>query len=482
MGQHQHQNPEYRDVLYAEELIGPHTVDTLPPATIISLKDHGQIRASINEGLDEAPALLERLPELGVDYDAATQKLQDDGVVAFANSFVELLETLEIKREAIVSLHVSPMTMDLASYQDTHEIRIKAWNAANTAARIWEGDGTVWVADPDEAAATPELTNRLGWLNLPAEMMAETEDLADFAGEVKAAGFQDVVLLGMGGSSLAPEVFMRTFGAADGVPLTVLDSTNPDQIAAVTAGLSDLARTLFLVSSKSGGTIEMLSLYKYFYDLVGSEKENPGENFVAITDAGSGLETLGREKGFRRIFQANPEVGGRYSALTHFGLVPAALIGVNIPRLCAGPAAWPTLAAAMPCTIQAYSSGRPWANWPWPVRDKITFFTSPKIAAFGTWVEQLIAESLGKQGTGILPVVDEAVTEPILYGNDRYFVYLRLAGDNNVELDGKVEVLEAAGHPVIWIEMDGVGGSGAGILPLGDGNRHRRRCFKDQPL
>jgi transaldolase/glucose-6-phosphate isomerase len=458
-------NSNYRDILYAEELIGPDTVDTLPPVTIEGLKDHGQIRPSLEEGLADAAPLLDHLKDLNVDYEAATQKLQDDGVVAFAKSFTDLLKALADKHEIIVSSQVSPMMMDLGTYQESINIRLKAWNAANVAARIWQKDGTVWVPDPEQAAQTAELTNRLGWLNLAEEMLAETDQLKAFAGEIKTAGFQEVVLLGMGGSSLAPEVYMKTFfnppsstvGKVDGdegLPLTVLDSTDPDQVAAVTARLADLSKTLFLVSSKSGSTIEVLSFYKHFYGLVSQVKENPGESFIAITDAGSGLEKLAQEKSFRRIFRANPEVGGRYSALTHFGLVPAALIGVDLPKLLRRARSMASACRNHALQNPGLQLGAAMGELALTGRDKITFFVSPKITAFGAWVEQLIAESLGKQGTGILPVVDEAITEPIFYNNDRLFVYLRLAGDENIELDGKVEVLEAAGHPVIWIQMD----------------------------
>ncbi|MDX1520040.1 MAG: transaldolase, partial [Anaerolineae bacterium] len=213
-------NPAYRDVLYAEELVGPDTVDTLPPATIEGLKDHGQARNSLVEGLNGAEDQLARLKDFGISYDEAMTKLQDDGVAAFANSFVDLLDALEEKREAIVSLQVSPMVMDLGGYQDAVEVRLKAWNAAEVAARVWDIDGTVWVPDAAKAAETPELTNRLGWLTIAQEMLSQVDDLTAFAAEVKAAGFKEGVLLGMGGSSLAPEVFMTTFGAANGLPLT----------------------------------------------------------------------------------------------------------------------------------------------------------------------------------------------------------------------------------------------------------------------
>ncbi|GIK40134.1 MAG: glucose-6-phosphate isomerase [Chloroflexota bacterium] len=450
-------NPAYRDVIYAEELIGPATVDTAPPATIEALKDHGQIRPSLEEGLDEAPAVLGRLKDFNIDYNAAMDKLQVDGVEAFAKSFMDLLNTLEAKREAIVSRQVSPMTMSLDAYQHTVDVRLKAWEAAKVAGRIWDKDGAVWVSDPDKAAQTPELTNRLGWLTIGQEMLAETDSLAAFAAEIKAAGFQQVVLLGMGGSSLAPEVFMRTFGSSSkggGLPLTVLDSTNPVQVASAAASVVDPAKTLFLVSSKSGGTIETLSAFKYFYHGVGQVKDNPGENFVALTDPGSGLEKLAKEKNFRRIFSTPKEVGGRYSALTYFGLVPAALVGVDVPKLLRRANTMAEACHNSAANNPGLQLGAVMGELALAGRDKVTLFASPRIAAFGVWAEQLIAESTGKHGSGILPVADEAIAEPLHYDNDRLFVYLRLAGDDNVELEGKINVLEAAGHPVIRIYMD----------------------------
>jgi hypothetical protein len=247
---------------------------------------------------------------------------------------------------------------------------------------------------------------------------------------------------------------MQTFGAKNGLPLTVLDSTDPDHITAVRAALSDPAKTLFIVSSKSGGTIESRSLHAYFLDLVGQLKEKPGENFIAITDPGSGLEKLAQEQGFRRIFHGPPEVGGRYSALTYFGLVPAALIGVNLPKLL-------RRANSMADACRNHASHNPglqlgaiMGELALAGRDKVTILASPKIATFGLWVEQLIAESTGKLGVGILPVVDEAATQPTLYGHDRLFVYLQMYGDDNARTTGMVDVLEAAGYPVVWIRMD----------------------------
>ncbi|GAB4427744.1 MAG: bifunctional transaldolase/phosoglucose isomerase [Anaerolineae bacterium] len=449
-------NPAYRDVIYAEELVGPHTVDTLPPATLDGLRDHGQIRASLEEGLDEALPMLEQLEGLGIDYTAATDKLQADGVKAFADAFVSLLSSLETKREAIVSRQVSQMTMDLGGAARNVDVRLKAWDAAHVAERIWQIDPTVWVADPVRAAQTGDLANRLGWLNLPEEMLAEVDELDAFAADTKAAGFQQVVLLGMGGSSLAPELYMKIFGptAADGLPLLVLDSTNPEQVAAVTAAIKDISRTLFILASKSGGTIEPMSAFKHFFKLVADAGDAPGQNFVAITDAGSGLQKLAADKGFRRVFLANPNVGGRYSALTHFGLVPAALIGVNLGKLLRRAQSMANACRGHAPHNPGLQLGAAMGELALLGRDKLTVFTSPKIASFGDWAEQLVAESLGKQGVGILPVVGEAIAEPRFYGNDRVFAYLRLSGDDNTELDAKVDMLEAAGHPIIWMDMD----------------------------
>jgi glucose-6-phosphate isomerase len=351
----------------------------------------------------------------------------------------------------------------LGPYEGAVRARQKSWADTDLDRRIWQRDGTVWVSDPGEANRTPELTNRLGWLTIPESMYEGTKKLTNFANEIRTDGFRDVVLLGMGGSSLAPEVFMETFGNAGGYPsLTVLDSTHPVSVERIGKTVN-LAKTLFLVSSKSGGTLETLSFFKFFYHAVNDVKGNPGENFVAITDPGSRLEALAKEKGFRRVFSSPPEVGGRYSALTYFGLVPAALIGMDIDGL---------LDRAIHM-VHATRGGMPLAENPGlslgaalgeltlAGRDKVTFFASPGIAGFPVWVEQLIAESTGKAGRGIVPVVGERLGGPEDYGDDRFFVYLRLKGDQNDTLDKGFDRLKAASHPVVRILLDdkeGLGG------------------------
>jgi glucose-6-phosphate isomerase len=344
----------------------------------------------------------------------------------------------------------------LGSYNDRVVARLETWENVRFSERLWQHDGTLWIADPDQAAAAPELMNRLGWLDLPESMAAEAGELSDFAVEIKAAGMTDVVLLGMGGSSLAPEVLMTIFGNAPGFPaLRVLDSTHPDVIHALDNSI-DLAKTLFLVSSKSGGTIETLSFYKYFFHRVAGELENPGDHFVAITDPGSKLELMAREQQFRRVFSSPADVGGRYSVLTYFGLLPAALIGIDVAEFL-------QQAAQMEA---ATGSGVPVAENPALVlgavlgelslagRNKVVFLSTPKLEPFGVWIEQLVAESTGKLGRGILPVVGEPLLAPAVYGKDCCFVSLQLAGDLPPSLESGIEKLKAAGFPVVVIKIE----------------------------
>ncbi|MCK5551527.1 MAG: bifunctional transaldolase/phosoglucose isomerase, partial [Deltaproteobacteria bacterium] len=275
-------NPHYRDVMYVEELIGPDTVSTVPPATLDAFRDHGRPRLSLTENLDEATKQLAALKDLGIDLDAVTRRLKDEGVDLFEKPFDSLMETLARKQECIVAGEVGKQRFSLGRYTEAVVARHKSWSEANVTRRIWQKDGTVWVPDAEKASLAPELTNRLGWLTIPESMHEYLDTLTDFADEIRREGFTHIVLLGMGGSSLAPEVFMTTFGNSSGYPpLTVLDSTHPASVQQVAEGV-DLANTLFLVSSKSGGTTETLSFFKFFYKAVSDVKEDPGRNFVVI--------------------------------------------------------------------------------------------------------------------------------------------------------------------------------------------------------
>ncbi len=442
-------NPAYSDVLYVEELVGHDTVNTLPPATLDAFRDHGHVRgATIEEGLGDAQVALARLTTLGIDLDAITEKLQVDGVEAFKASLDQLFTSLQQKRSSVLGGQVDAQRLTLGGTQARVDARTQAWHDTGFARRMWAKDPTLWSPSP-----APEITDRLGWLTLPEAMHDHLDDLARFADEVKAAGIRHVMLLGMGGSSLAPEVFQRTFGNAAGYPrLMVLDSTHPAAVRAVESQVS-LKETLFLVSSKSGTTTETLSLFRYFWQRTGQVSQRPGEHFVAITDPETPLVRLARDRGFRRVFPAPPDVGGRYSALTVFGLVPAAVIGVDVRRLL--DRAWRMAEASAFCVSCEENPGlvlgAALGELARAGRDKVTFFVSPSLDGFPSWIEQLIAESTGKDGKGIVPVVDESMAPPERYGNDRFFVYVKLLGDDTHDLDAKVSKLEASGHPVARI-------------------------------
>jgi transaldolase / glucose-6-phosphate isomerase len=307
--------------------------------------------------------------------------------------------------------------------------------------RIGRGDYTLWKPEPTE------ITNRLGWLTIADRMSAELPAINDLVTGVRADGYTDALLLGMGGSSLAPDVFRQTFGVAPGfLDLAVLDSTDPDAVASHARRL-DPARTLFIVSTKSGGTVETFSFFRYFYRWVvrALGPAAAGRHFIAITDPGSGLVDTARRYAFRATFLNDPEIGGRYSALSHFGLVPAALIGADVPRLLQRAVTMeqdPGAAGRLGATIGELAVRG---------RDKLTFVMSAPVAGFGSWVEQLIAESTGKEGRGILPVAGEPLGPPAVYGTDRVFAYLRIAGDGTH--DAAVDALRSAGHPLLRIDL-----------------------------
>jgi len=445
-------NPQYSDVLYVDNLIGPETVNTLPPDTINAFRDHGRISgATVKEGLTDADAALARLQSSGIDLDAITEKLQSDGVAAFAASFDQIMAALEEKRRSLIKIKVNRLELHLGRYQRRVNRRLKEWQEERFTARLWQKDYTLWASDP-----VPELSDRLGWLELPDSMENQVADLRTFAAQVKDDGVRHVVLLGMGGSSLAPEVFQQTFGNEPGYPaLRVLDSTHPAAVKGIEAHI-DLRRTLFVVSSKSGTTTETNSFFFYFWNKLKQLEPEPGAHFVAITDPGTVLEKLAAERKFRATFKAPETVGGRYSALTVFGLVPAALIGVDIGEILARARRMSEVCRGVvpEGNNPGLILGAALAEMTLAKRDKVTFMCSPSLAAFPSWVEQLIAESTGKDRRGIVPIVDDGLGAPEKYGDDRAFVYVRLEGDENHVLDRQLAALEANGHPAARIELD----------------------------
>ncbi len=443
-------NPAYSDVLYVEQLIGPSTVNTMPPATLNAFRDHGRARPRLEEGLEEAQEHVTRLGELGVDLDEITEQLQEQGVSAFIDSFTTLMAALDQKRDALLSAQVTRQQSRLGLHQQKVDERLDAWRTTHLCRRFWQKDPTIWARDP-----VPELADRLGWLDLHEAMHDQLDDLHSFAMEIRNERFSHAVLLGMGGSSLAPEVYYETFGSADGHPaLLVLDSTHPGAVRDAQSRI-DPGQTIFLVSSKSGTTLETLSLFRTFWDRVSRNGPEAGRHFVAITDPGTPLEDLARERGFRHVFSAPPTVGGRYSALSVFGLVPAAIIGIDVHRLL--DRAWTMAEASSFCVGEAANPslqlGATLGELGLAGLDKVTFVTSPGLAAFPSWLEQLIAESTGKDGKGVVPVASESPGSPESYGNDRLFVFLALEGDDAERLEQRARALEAAGHPVVYIRL-----------------------------
>ncbi|MDO9528541.1 MAG: hypothetical protein Q7J27_05190 [Syntrophales bacterium] len=335
----------------------------------------------------------------------------------------------------------------LTSYQSKIENALVELRDEKVMSRIWAHDHTVWRPEP------AEITNRLGWLHTPEIMVDNIKRLEALADDVRGSGYTDALLLGMGGSSLAPEVFQKTCGAKEGfLNLAILDSTDPGAVLAHAKRL-DPARTLFIVSTKSGTTVETLSFFKFFYNWVSSSlgENQAGENFIAITDPGSSLTELAERYHFRECFLNDPNIGGRYSALSYFGLVPAALIGMDIQTLLDRAVTMACNCEACNCPVAGNNNGGSLGvalgELAKAGRDKATLISSPRIASFGDWVEQLIAESTGKEGKGILPVVGEQVGSPAVYGDDRLFVSLCLDGDETN--DAFLTALEKAGHPVV---------------------------------
>lgn len=445
-------NPKYSDVLYVDNLIGAETVNTIPPATYTAFREHGTVAPTLEQGLDEARAVIERLAATGIDLRAVTEQLQTEGLASFVGSFDTLVESIQAKRAALTSginerLHAAP-----GSLQEAVDAALRDADKSELVRRIWRKDAALWKTDESHQKI---IKNSLGWLNVVETLKGQRDELREFAAGIRAGGeFKHVLLCGMGGSSLAPEVLRQTFGKQAGYPeLLVLDSTDPDTIHAFGQRI-EVAKTLFIIASKSGTTTEPLAFYRYWFEEVGKLKETPGDNFVAITDPGTLMEKMATDDRFRRIFLNPSDIGGRYSALSNFGLVPAALMGLDIDKLldraertmhaCASvvPAAENPAARLGIIIAEAARAGR----------DKLTVVADASIASFGLWVEQLVAESTGKEAQGVVPVAGERVGTPDVYGQDRLFVSIAV-GELDAETAAKLKALEAAGHPVVYRKL-----------------------------
>jgi len=435
-------NPEYRDVLYVEELIGENTVNTMPPKTLIAFKEHGKAEITIKNKVEDAKNLLVALRNIGIDLDTVTQELEDEGVLAFEKAFVSLLGTINTRKKTFQN--------QLNGLESAVKKRIEVLDKEQIVNRIYEKDTSVWVKKAEDAT---EIQNRLGWLDAPFVSHEFVDELNKFRDEIISEGFTHALLLGMGGSSLASEVMSLSFrGFAEGLNLSILDSTNPQQVK-IAEEMNPKGKTLFIVSSKSGGTTEPQAFLKYFYqkmkDFSGGDA---GKYFIAITDPSTELSRQASEMGFRKLFLADPNVGGRFSALIAFGLVPAALMGVDIETLLQN--AKDIAANCQPGVPTGRNPGialgaiiAEAAN---VGMNKLTIVTEEPFRSFGSWLEQLIAESSGKQGKGIVPIDIEPFIESNNYSNDRIFAYIK----NDGLFEQKMVDIRNAGHPVIIFEMD----------------------------
>ncbi len=438
-------NPAYPDTLYVNGLIGPDTVDTVPPQTLEAFRDHGKAELTLTEHLDEARKVIEDLESMGISMAKVTAELEEEGVKTFSDSFTAMLKTIEERRLAAVH--------SLGPHADAVRRRIAGLIADGVPARLWSHDPTLWISDKP---GQDEIRKRMGWLDLPNSSRTALKEIIAFVSEVRDSGFNHVLLLGMGGSSLAPEVLSLCFSPITNpeVTFSILDSTDPTQVLAADNAFPP-DKTLYIVSSKSGGTAEVNALFNYFWERTGQD----ALHFVAITDPGTTLEALANARGFRKIFLADPSVGGRYSALTHFGLVPAGLLKINLDRLL-------DRAASMmdQCTSAISGARNPGlvlgavlGQFALDGRNKLTFLADDSIAPLGSWLEQLVAESSGKNGKGILPVVGERVADliqvptqgPASLGADRLFIYLRCEG----KLDAMIKTIQESGQPVLVFNL-----------------------------
>jgi len=434
-------NPAYPDTMYIDTLIGKDTVNTVPPATLKAFKDHGTAANTLEDNIDKAQDTLDMLAEVGVDMAHVTAQLQTDAVTLFVEAFENLLKQVEAKRDVLQAGVISKQNLALGIHGDAVQSAITKMAADKVNARIWGRDGSVW---KDQQNTITKIGNRLGWLD--TDKTIDLERLKDLQKNVKNGSFSHVLLLGMGGSTLAPEVLYQTFGRQAGFPeFHMLDSTDPATIRQTEAAI-DVPNTLFVVSSKTGGTIETEMFAKYFYDKAGKN----GKQFIAITDPGSGLEKDATDKGFLDIFLNPVDIGGGFSDMSYFGMVPAALMGLDLARL---NTEFQRMIKACSDIVPEQQHPGIWLGVILGVvaqqgRDKVTIQTSKSIASLGNWIEQLIAQSTGKEGKGILPVVGATVGNPHDYSSDRLFVYLKVEDDpNNEEIDAGIRTLREAGHP-----------------------------------
>jgi transaldolase/glucose-6-phosphate isomerase len=439
-------DPQYPETKYVETLIGADTVNTMPMPTLHACAEQLEVTPGTAE--QDPSAELKALADAGIDMSDVTDTLLREGIDKFIVPFDSLVESIESTREGIVTGRPPTIRSSIPDDLEPPLIeRVKKAESEGVAKRVWQKDESLW------GGPGGEIGNRLGWLTISEKMLEHAGELREFADRARADGLEHAVLLGMGGSSLGPEVIRQSYGEIpDGMRLHVLDSTDPGAVLEVERGI-DLDKTLFIVSSKSGGTVETLSHMRYFFERTGRD----GSRFAAITDPGSPLVDLARERGFRHVFENDPEIGGRYSVLSYFGLVPAVLAGVNIEAMLHRAQVAEQNCASFETGVgnSGLWLGVAMGQLALLGRDKATFVVSEPIESFGLWVEQLIAESTGKEGKGILPVAGEPLGEPDDYGNDRLFAHLRNPDRPDADVEARIESLARAGHPTVTLAVHG---------------------------
>jgi transaldolase/glucose-6-phosphate isomerase len=444
-------DPSYPDTLYIDELIGPDTVNTIPPATFDAFRDHGKAKPTLEADLDAAADVMDTLESVGISMKKVTDDLVTQAVKLFAEPFDKLLNTVDARCKFASNLEVDPQTHTLPPQLEAAlQAAIEDWKMAGKVRRLWARDASLWTRS-DEG-------DWLGWLAITEDQRAHAERFTALASDIKAGKFKHALLLGMGGSSLGPEVLKMTFGKSEGFPeLFVLDSTDPAQVKTFENKV-DLAHTIFIVSSKSGSTLEPNIFKQYFYDRVKQvvgERE-AGNRFIAVTDPGSKFEQVAQGDHFRHIFHGVPSIGGRYSALSNFGMVPAAVMGVDATRFldradimaiacsaCLPVDKNPGVLLGLILGVAARQG-----------RNKVTLVASPPVFDLGAWLEQLLAESTGKEGKGLIPVDREPLGPPEVYGQDRVFAYIRTQTGFDPAQDAAIDALATSGHPVVHITLN----------------------------
>ncbi len=442
-------NPAYNDTMYADALLLPDSVDTLPESTLKAFVGHGNPdKGPLVARIAIAESFFTQLELAGVDFHAILETLEKEGVEKFSRAYDSLVSHIEEKKRSLsLPAEVAPAAADLPAWD--HMPDLDKLSKMDFAKRLWDKDATLWKKEPEHVKI---IRNSLGWLDAPFKMLARVKEIGRFRDEIIKEGFSSVVLLGMGGSSLAPEVMRTVFQNPANPTLYVLDSTDPDWILSVKEKLN-LKKTLFIFASKSGGTIEPSSQFKYFWSLLKKTGvKKPGNNFAAITDPGTGLAKLAKEKKFRKVFLNFADIGGRFSALSYFGLVPAALCGADIKKLLER-----AIDAANRCKEHDLKKnpgallGALMGGMALSGRDKLTLVMPGTLEAFGLWVEQLVAESTGKEGRGIVPVCMEELAAPDRYQADRFFVRTQMDSFPEPAPDRKIAELKKAGQPVYTI-------------------------------